>query len=196
MRFHSPSFLHYLEFGLPLDVAFMHHRNTVYVLAKAPLRVEFLQELVAETVQRSILEPVGTLTQTEERSLFSTPPEPHVEALCQALLKDREYIRKTQVKRGEGGGEGTRYEYQIDLAAVNRIVQRVRLEEDARLVRSLIAGDAFTSIRIARKKVNLAIGRDFSKVRLEKALKHLEMLGVLARPKKNRLQSIGREVVA
>lgn len=196
MRFHTPSFLHHLQFAVPLDVAYMHHRNIVFLFSKAPLRIEFLQELIADTVKRSMLEPVGALSSTEEKSLFSLPPESHVDALCSTLLKDREYVRKTRSKGVERGEEVRQYEYQVDLMCINQIVQRVRLVEDVRLLRPLLVGDRFTSIRIARKKIMLAIGRDFSKVRLEKALKHLEEVGVLARPERNRLRTIGREVIA
>jgi hypothetical protein len=173
----------------------MSHRHVVYIYSQTPLREDFLIDLVQRAVREAMEHPTGKLSRTEENSLFSAPPEPHLDALLRTLDDDRSYLRKT---RSKGGERGERlHETQIDLHTIQRLVQDVRLQQDALVIRDLIPGDRFCSIRIARKKIQVAMGRDFSKNRLEKALKLLEKQGVLARPESaKRLRTIGREVIA
>lgn len=195
MRLHLPSVLHYLRFGMPLDTPYMAHQHVVYMYSRMPLRDDFVLDLLQRTLREALEHPIGQPTRTEDRSLFSAPPEPHVDALLQALDCDRGWLRKTRQK-ADGRGERL-YETRIDMRYIQRMVQDVRVREDARVIRGLIAGDRLCSIRLARKKIKLALGRDFSKNRLEKALKLLEQQGVLARPdSKDVLHTIGREVIA
>ena len=192
MRLHIPSFLHYVQCALPLDIAVLHHHYVVYLFSQAPVRLDFLQDVIAATVIRSCCEPLGTLTRPEERSVFKTPPATHLETLSQTLLREKTYLTFYRQAPGPGGGE-VRYEYRVNLRKVQALVQAVRLQEDVKLIRQLIRGDYYTSLRLLAHKVYFNTGRVFSRKRLSAVVAYLEGQGVLTRD--GQLRTTGRRVV-
>jgi hypothetical protein len=192
MRLHIPSFLHYLQCHVPLDIAILHHHYIVYLFSQTPVRLDFLQEMIAETVIRSCCEPIGTLTSTEEQSVLKTPIATHLETLSETLLREKTYLAFYRQKPGEGGGE-VRYEYRVNLRKIQALIQAVRLQEDIKLIRQLIQGDYYTSLRLLAHKVYFNTGRVFSRKRLETAVLSLEAQGILTRD--DQVRTEGRRVV-
>ena len=70
MRFHLPSFLHYLDQALPYNFACDHHHYMVYVITRFPVRFDFWQDTVLDTVLRTYETPLVTPSETESRSLI------------------------------------------------------------------------------------------------------------------------------
>jgi hypothetical protein len=192
MRFHIPSFLHYLECSLPLDIAVLHHHYVVYLFSQTPVKLDFLQAVIADTVIRSCCDPIGALTETEKQSVLKTPPATHLETLSETLLGEKTYLSFTRQPPGEGGGE-VRYEYRVNLRKLQQLIQAVRLQEDVKLIRRLIQGDYYTSLRLLAHKVYFNTGRVFSRKRLETAVLYLETQGILTRD--DQVRTEGRRIV-
>lgn len=68
MRFHLPSFLHHIDAFLPMEIAFEHHHDYLYLLSFVPLRTDFLQDIVARAVIAAFETPIVTPSGPEGRS--------------------------------------------------------------------------------------------------------------------------------
>lgn len=193
MKFHIPSFLHYIHVGLPQDVAMVHHHYIIYLVSFYPLRQDFLQELICRAVIDTFETPLGTPDGTEERSLIEGLLDTHQETLCETLYDLNTYLTKI-TKHAPRAGEKIRHEYQIDLREIMRIVKEVRLNEDLSLIWDLIRNDYFVSIRLLEKKIFINTGKAFSKRRISEALTELERQNLVK--SNGHLRTYGREVIS
>lgn len=180
MRFHVPSFLYYLERGLPSDIAITHHYYVCYVMSSYPIKMDMLQETIIDALYSSFESPIGTPQSTEERSLIGGLLDEHWETLERTLRERNTYLKKGAVKR-VCRGEVTLYEYQVNLRILMKICKEARLEYDTRLIAELIdaelfdvKGRQFVSLRKMEKLIYSHTGKAYSKRRINEAFQHLE----------------------
>ena len=195
MRFHLPSFLHYLSVGLPPDIAYFHHNHLVRLLASFPVKQEMLQALLKDVILSAVRCPLGTPTRTEEESLFETPPDAHMQTLADTLdAQGVSVVFGGKSLLREGRGARTIYEYRIDTRAIHACVTQVRFACDVSLVLKMLEGNYYVSLRMLRGYIKCKTGYVLSNRRLTPVLEHLEHEGVL---KKGRnVQYCGRAVVS
>jgi len=175
MRFHLKSVLNYLEPRIPYDVGFVHQNFVVHLFSPYPLKQEFLQEVVTESVIKSLFHPLHTWNKTEEQALIKTPSETHIQALEQALQQTGKYIK---IYREESErGEKVNYEYQIDLRVVRTILCQVRFEEDKKLVARVLEKNYYVPLRMLQKSINIQYGTMLSMWRLCPVMKEFEREG-------------------
>lgn len=190
MRFHLPSFFHYLDCLLPVNIAVQHHHYVVYLLSAFPLRRDFLQEVVAAAALNTFETPLGTPASTEMDSLIKGLLDPHRETLVRTLQDTDTYIHS--FKMADAQGSIARYETHLDVIDIQEICRTVRVQEDSHLIWSLIQHDAFCSVRLTEKKVYLNTGKRFSFKRISDAILLLEQAGLVT--KNGRLKTHGREI--
>jgi hypothetical protein len=193
MRFHLPSFLYHFDIITPVDMPYCHYNFRLYLYPGRPVKTETLQHLVNHALLSALRDPQGKQTTTEYSSLFETPSDTYLDALSEALTDTQTYLQRCPRDEPREVGEVVKYDYQIDLQEVSRILQAVRLAEDVKLVRALVKHNRFVSLRMLRECIKTRFGVVFSDRRLTLSLNALERQGVLKRSKT--LHITGREVV-
>ena len=198
MRFHIPSFLHYIQSSLPADAALVHHHYICYVMSAVPIRMDFLKECILDAVLSSFEKPIGTLDRTEQRSVIEGLTDDHWEILRKALSEKNTYLKKAKEKK-QNRGEAL-HEYQINLRLVMKILREVRLSYDCTLIQDLIQDEIFTiegkrfiSLRKLEKLIFYHTGKAFSIRRIDEALHELQRQKVVNGPNGFRYR-YGREV--
>lgn len=174
MRFHLKSVLNYLEPRIPYDVGFVHQNFVVHLFSSYPLKPEFLQEVVTESVVKSLFHPLRTWNKTEEQALIKTPSATHIQALEQALEPTEKYLKIYRDERETGE---KKYEYQIDLRVVRTILCQVRFEEDKKLVARVLEKNYYVPLRMLQKSINMQYGTMLSMWRLIPVMKDFERQG-------------------
>lgn len=176
MKYHHPSFVWELQrrFDASFDV-YDHHFIIYVITANKYFTAEILTGIIIEAITDALITPQGTPDGPRLRSLFESPPEPHLDALKNALREHGEICHKRTIQTGAGD----RFEWQIDCMAIQRIIADVRKTEDSKLAHDLIAGDLFTSHRLLQKKIYRYYGRAFSDKRIREVMLMLESQGVI-----------------
>lgn len=199
MRFHIPSFLHYMKSNLPEDCALVHHHYICYVMSAIPLRMDFLQDSILAAVLLSFETPIGTLDSAEQRSLIEGLTDAHWEKLKEALSEKDTYLKKAGGKK-QNRGEPPLYKYQINVRLLMKILKAARLAHDCDLIQQLIQEELFTidgkrfvSLRKLEKLLFYHTGKAFSMRRIDEALHVLQRQKVINGPNGFRYR-YGREV--
>ena len=199
MRFHIPSFLTHLEHCLPDGVDCVHHHYICYLFSGIPLRMDFLKRAVIDAVVLSYEKPIGTLTSTEQRSVIGGLLDAHYETLEKTLSGKNTYLKKAGEKQ-QNRRESPRYEYQINLRILIKMLKDIRIEHDIHLIEELIHDDLFTidgkkfvSLRKLEKLIFYHTGQAFSWRRIDEALHELQRRNVINGPNGFRYR-FGREV--
>lgn len=188
-----PSFLHHFNGKAPFDMPFCHYNFRLYLYPGRPVKTSTLQSLVKNSLLDALRDPQGTQTNTEYYSLFETPTGAYLDALSDALTENQTYLVRCAREESREPGEAVKYDYQIDLRNVSAIVQRVRLQQDVKLLCPLVKFNRFVSLRMLREMVKTRFGVIFSDRRLTLAFNEMERQGILRRGKS--LHISGREVV-
>lgn len=198
MRFHVPSFLHYMESNLPSDSMLVHHHYICYVMSALPLRMDFLKESILDAVLLTFEKPIGTLDSAEQRSVIEGLTDEHWEILRKALSEKNTYLKKAREKKRNRGE--VIHEYQINLRLIMKILREVRLSHDCGLIQELIQNEVFTidgkrfiSLRKLEKLIFYHTGKAFSIRRIDEALHELQRQKVVNGPNGFRYR-YGREV--
>lgn len=178
---------------VPFDMPYCHYNFRLFLYPGAPVKTETLQNLVKNALLAALRDPKGKQTTTEYYSLFETPSDAYLDALVNALTDKQTYLHRCPRNNEREPGEAVKYDYQIDLQEVSRILQAVRLAEDVKLIQELVKFNRFVSLRMLRTCIKTRFGVVFSDRRLTLALNELERLGELRRGKT--LHVSGREVV-
>lgn len=191
MTFHYPSFRHY--FSQQFDISFnlwCHNWRCYLIPPNRYFTVALYYGFFADALIESLEKPLAAPRGARSRSLFEAPPEPHCEALREALREAWPWvvnIREIQTERGE------RLEYMIDLRVIRGIVQDVRRSEDCKAAERYAAGDIFLSERGIVLKNRMMNGRDIGKRRAREVMKSFEDLGYYHLNGKAR--TVGRELL-
>ena len=196
MRFSVQSFLFY--FGQNMKgVDVLHHNFVCYVSAQVPLRLDALKEEVVSAVLLSFEKPIGTLTTTQQHSLIAGLLDTHYANLQEALLANKNYLKKVGKKKVRGGEV---YEYQIDLRAIIKICKEIRVKSDCELIAELIDRDVFcvgskkfVSLRKIQKLIYHFYGQVFAWRRIDEAFQELMRRDLINGPNGFRYR-YGREV--
>jgi len=191
MRFHQPSFMHYLTQSLDASFNVYAHNWRLYVIPPHKFFTwPLMHTYLIDAVVRSCDAPCDAPDGPRQRSLFEAPPESHLDALRDALSARSDYaeIHHISTETGE------RLEYRIDLKAIQQLVITVRREQDTRIAMHLLGGEIFMSERLLNLKLRRLYGREFSNRRCRQILHDLEIMGVCKG--NGHLRTAGREVVS
>ena len=196
MRFSVQSFLFYFWQNMK-GVDVLHHNFVCYVSAQVPLRLDALKEEVVSAVLLSFEKPIGTLTTTQQHSLIAGLLDTHYANLQEALLANKNYLKKVGKKKVRGGEV---YEYQIDLRAIIKICKEIRVKSDCELIAELIDRDVFcvgskkfVSLRKIQKLIYHFYGQVFAWRRIDEAFQELMRRDLINGPNGFRYR-YGREV--
>jgi hypothetical protein len=171
MKYHHPSFLWELKRRFDDSFQVYDHHLVIYIVTDNKyFSQEILQGLIIEAITDALITPQGTPDGPRQRSLFDTPPEPHLDALRGALLDRCEYLQKREILTASG----ERYEWRVDCKALQDIIASVRTSQDAKLALTVIQGDLFVSNRLLYKKILRYQGRAFSERRIRALMAGLE----------------------
>jgi len=191
MRFHHPSVIYYLEQLLDESFNIYAHRWTLYVIPpNAYCTWPILHEFVIEAVLRSCESPLGSPQGPEARSLFESPPEPHLDALRGALADRSDYAEIHHISTGRG----ERLEYRINLRMIQDIMIAVRREQDILIAVKLMQGELFMSERLLNLKLRRRYGREISMRRCKQIMNDLVAMGLCKN--NGNLRTAGREVLS
>jgi hypothetical protein len=190
MKYHHPSFLWELKrrFDETFDV-YDHHLTIYIVTENKYFSQEILRGLIVEAITDALIAPHDTPDGPRQRSLFDTPPEPHLDALKAALLARCDYLEKREILTA--GGE--RFEWRVNCKRMQEIIADVRTAQDVNLALGVMQGDLFISNRLLYKKILRYQGRAFSDRRLRDLMEQLEIEGYVKG--NGHLRSYGRDVL-
>jgi len=192
MKFHLPSFKWYFErqFDYTFDIWF--HGWTAYVETRNPFFTQkILTEIVITAITEALDAPLDAPDGPRRRSVLDAPIDTHIDAVQGALSERYEYLQKQTISTEHG----ERYEWQIDLRSVQRILIETRQTQDVEISKKIIAehGKFFVSDRLLEKQILHRIGVCFSNRRVREITKALVDEGVLKN--NGHLRTHGREVV-
>lgn len=191
MKFHRPSFLHYLTTLLPERLFSIYaHRWTLHVIP--PNRYftwRLMHEYLTEAVVTSCAAPLDAPDGPRQRSLFDAPPAAHLDALRVALSERSDYAEIHHITTLIG----ERVEFRIDLKAIQSLVSQVRREQDVNLSIVLMQGEVFMSERLLNLKMRRLYGREISNRRCRQVMAELVTRGLCKN--NGNLRTAGREVL-
>jgi hypothetical protein len=149
-----------------------------------------VQEIITESVIECIDAPHGAPDGARQRALLDAPLSAHCEAVENALLIRKDYLKKRGVKSADGiDGE----EWIVDLRKVQDIIIETRARKDVELACQLLEGDSTVSYRGFNDKLKCRLGGYFSQSRIKTLMKGLD------KAKKTEvnghLRSMGRDVL-
>jgi hypothetical protein len=178
MKFSQHRFMQEIGVRIPFEMAWFHRAGVVYLIAPFPVRREFLQTLVSETL-------LATLPETPGGTLLDT--------LLDTLDILENYVKiNQQTHTSEAGERETLYEYQLHINTVQRLVNRVYLFEEMCHALQVIEQDDFVSVRLLQQKMMMT-GRTVPHRRASDILWALEQEGYLETNGFRRTR--GREIV-
>ena len=185
MQLHLASFLQAFETRLPLDIAWFHRNYTLFLFARFPVNLTFLQEILLDTLR-------GTPPETPSETPHETPLSTLLDTLRETLVSSDTYLTKHK-HDAVGERQETLWEYQIDLNVIQGIITNVWLYADMCQAWSLIRDDDFVSVRVLQAKLLMATGKPYSLRCVNRILDALTQEGLLR--DNGRMRTRGREVV-
>jgi hypothetical protein len=190
MKFHSPSFLHYLKAQLDISFDVYAHNWICYVsTSNKYFTREILTELIIDAMVNALDAPLAAPDGPRQRSLLDAPMDTHIDAVGVTLSAHRDYLTKQTISTPAG----ERYEYRIDLKALRRLIIATRRAQDVEVSKTLLQGEVYMSDRLLEKRFLRFTGIAISNRRAREIMQALVDQGLLKN--NGNLRTAGREVL-